>query len=128
MLKAHVGPGSAITQAVETIDLDRLRTLLDAGALKEEWEDAEAPEDPRGRTWAHHAVIAHPLNPTPVWIKDMLVNQFSHFHMMMWYKDNRMREYEAWSCDDGTCCDREQASKTDSQPASQHPPAVPSTA
>ena len=49
---------------------------------------------------AHHAAVAHPLNPTPVWLKDMLVNQFAHFHMLMWYKDGRMREYEAWSCDD----------------------------
>ena len=49
---------------------------------------------------SHHAAVAHPLNPTPEWLKDMLVNQFSHFHMLMWYKDGRMREYEAWSCDD----------------------------
>ena len=44
--------------------------------------------------------VAHPDNPTPVWLKDMLVNQFSHFHMIMRYKDGRIREYEAWSCDD----------------------------
>ena len=48
----------------------------------------------------HHQVIAHRDNPTPVWLKDMLINQWSHFHMLMWYKDGRMREYEAWSCDD----------------------------
>jgi non-lysosomal glucosylceramidase len=48
----------------------------------------------------HHHVIAHPNNPTPDWMKDMLVNQFSHFHMFMWFADGRMREYEAWSCDD----------------------------
>ena len=44
--------------------------------------------------------MAHPDNPTPVWLKDMLVNQFSHFHMIMRFKDGRIREYEAWSCDD----------------------------
>jgi len=49
---------------------------------------------------AHHAVIAHPRNPTPVWLKDMLVNQWSHFHMLMWYRDGRLREWEAWSCID----------------------------
>ena len=49
---------------------------------------------------AHHQVVAHIDNPTPVWLKDMLLNQFSHYHMFMWYKDGRMREYEAWSCDD----------------------------
>ena len=48
----------------------------------------------------HHQVVAHVGNPAPVWLKDMLLNQFSHYHMMMWYKDGRMREYEAWSCDD----------------------------
>eukprot|EP01051_Picozoa_sp_SAG22_P001825 SAG22_NODE_75_length_22256_cov_45.062960_12_plen_700_part_00 len=30
---------------------------------------------------AHHAAVAHPANPTPVWLKDQLLNQFSHFHM-----------------------------------------------
>ena len=49
---------------------------------------------------AHHRAVAHPDNPTPVWLKDMLVNQFSHFHMIMRFKDGRIREYEAWSCDD----------------------------
>eukprot|EP00912_Choanoflagellata_sp_UC4_P002296 UC4_evm1s1444 len=49
---------------------------------------------------SHHFAIAHPLNPTPIWLKDMLVNQWSHLHMLMWYKDGRLREYEAWSCDD----------------------------
>lgn len=34
---------------------------------------------------SHHTAVAHPLNPMPVWLKDMLVNQFSHFHMLMWY-------------------------------------------
>lgn len=29
----------------------------------------------------HHGVVAHPANPTPVWLKDMLVNQWSHYHM-----------------------------------------------
>ena len=46
---------------------------------------------------AHHESIASPLNPPPVWLKDMLVNQWSHFHMLMWYKDGRLREYEASS-------------------------------
>ena len=32
----------------------------------------------------HHQVVAHPSNPTPVWLKDMLINQWSHFHMLMW--------------------------------------------
>ena len=49
---------------------------------------------------AHHEVIASPRNPAPVWLKDMLLNQFSHAHMLMWFADGRMREYEAYSCDD----------------------------
>ena len=49
---------------------------------------------------AHHAAIAHERNPTPVWLKDMLLNQWSHYHMLLWLRDGRMREYEAWSCDD----------------------------
>ena len=49
---------------------------------------------------AHHYAVASPDNPTPVWLKDQLLNQWSHFHMLMWYKDGRLREYEAWSCDD----------------------------
>lgn len=49
---------------------------------------------------SHHYAVASPNNPTPVWLKDQLLNQWSHFHMLMWYKDGRLREYEAWSCDD----------------------------
>ena len=49
---------------------------------------------------SHHYAIASPENPSPVWLKDQLLNQWSHFHMLMWYKDGRLREYEAWSCDD----------------------------
>lgn len=49
---------------------------------------------------SHHYAVASPSNPTPVWLKDQLLNQWSHFHMLMWYKDGRLREYEAWSCDD----------------------------
>jgi non-lysosomal glucosylceramidase len=49
---------------------------------------------------SHHHAVASPDNPTPVWLKDQLLNQWSHFHMLMWYKDGRLREYEAWSCDD----------------------------
>ena len=49
---------------------------------------------------AHHAAIAHADNPTPVWLKDMLLNQWSHMHMLLWLRDGRMREFEAWSCDD----------------------------
>lgn len=49
---------------------------------------------------AFHATLASGDNPTPVWLKDMLMNQFNHLSMMMWYKDGRIREYEAWSCAD----------------------------
>ena len=34
---------------------------------------------------SHHYAIASPENPTPVWLKDQLLNQWSHFHMLMWY-------------------------------------------
>ena len=42
---------------------------------------------------AHHYSVASPDNPTPLWLKDQLLNQWSHFHMLMWYKDGRLREY-----------------------------------
>ena len=47
-----------------------------------------------------HGAIAAAGNPTPIWLKDMLLNQFAHAHMMMWYRDGRIRFYEAYSCDD----------------------------
>ena len=31
---------------------------------------------------SHHQAVAHVDNPSPVWMKDMLLNQFSHFHML----------------------------------------------
>ena len=49
---------------------------------------------------AHHNVVASPANPAPSWLKDMLLNQFSHAHMLMAFADGRMRQYEAYSCDD----------------------------
>ena len=49
---------------------------------------------------SHHHAVASPENPTPVWLKDQLLNQWSHFHMLMWFRDGRLREYESWSCDD----------------------------
>lgn len=48
----------------------------------------------------HHRVVASVDNPTPVWLKDMLVNQWAQMHMMMWFKDSRIRFYESYSCDD----------------------------
>ena len=47
-----------------------------------------------------HKTIAAKESPFPEWLKDMLLNQFSHAHMMMWYRDGRIRFYEAYSCDD----------------------------
>ena len=35
---------------------------------------------------AHHNVVASKDNPTPIWLKDMLLNQFSHLHMFMNFK------------------------------------------
>ena len=56
---------------------------------------------------AHHVVLmgpppSSPLPPSPIpdWLRDVLVNQVSHFKMMHWTKDNRMREYEAPDCPD----------------------------
>ena len=49
---------------------------------------------------AHHSAVAHADNPAPVWLKDQLLNQWSHLSMLMWLSDGRMREYESWSCDD----------------------------
>jgi uncharacterized protein YejL (UPF0352 family) len=34
---------------------------------------------------SHHYAIASPQNPTPVWLKDQLLNQWSHFHVSCLY-------------------------------------------
>ena len=49
---------------------------------------------------AHHEAVASAASPAPEWLKDFLVNSFSHAHMLMWFADGRMRQYEAYSCDD----------------------------
>jgi hypothetical protein len=59
---------------------------------------------------AHHtALLGPPLgsplppSPIPTWLRDVLVNQFSHMRMMHWTADGRMREYEAPDCPDIDC-------------------------
>lgn len=70
---------------------------------------------------AHHAIFAGPDVPYPVWLQEVALNQvrsfrgaclwqlgkcvfllrqISHAHMMIWSRDGRMREFEAFSCDD----------------------------
>ena len=59
---------------------------------------------------AHHNVLlgpspaqaspAAPPNPLPDWLKDVLLNQFSHFRHLHWTVDGRLREYEAPDCPD----------------------------
>ena len=33
---------------------------------------------------AHHAAVAGREHPAPPWLKDMLLNQWAHVHMLMW--------------------------------------------
>ena len=56
---------------------------------------------------AHHTVFLGPpagsplpASPVPDWLRDTLVNQFSHFRSMHFLRDGRMREYEANDCPD----------------------------
>jgi hypothetical protein len=48
----------------------------------------------------HHRTFAGPDISYPVWLQDAILNMFSHFHMLIWTQDGRMREFEAYSCDD----------------------------
>jgi len=55
---------------------------------------------------SHHAAFLGPATPSagtppsplPVWLRDSLVNQFSHMRSMHFLADGRMREYEANDC------------------------------
>ena len=53
-LQMHAKPGNEVTQAVKALNLDKLKSLLDAGKLAE----ADAWEDSRDRTPLHYAVLA----------------------------------------------------------------------
>ena len=59
---------------------------------------------------SHHSVLLGPpsdsglpVNPIPTWLKDTLLNQFSHFRSMHWTANGRMREYEANDCPGAFC-------------------------
>jgi non-lysosomal glucosylceramidase len=56
---------------------------------------------------AHHSVFlgpggdsSLPPSPLPDWLRDNLVNQFSHFRSLHFLADGRLREYEANDCPD----------------------------
>jgi hypothetical protein len=49
---------------------------------------------------AHHAVFLGAGSSLPDWLADMLINQMSHFRGMIWSRDGRMREFEAFDCCD----------------------------
>jgi len=49
---------------------------------------------------AHHAVFAGAGSSLPDWLADVLVNAVSHFRGMIWSRDGRMREFEAFDCMD----------------------------
>ena len=48
---------------------------------------------------AHYAVFA-PSTLFPEWLADFAVNAMSHFRGMIWSRDGRMREFEAFDCMD----------------------------
>lgn len=56
---------------------------------------------------AHHSVFlgpnpssSLPPSPLPIWLRDTLTNQFSHFRSLHYLRDGRLREYEANDCPD----------------------------
>ena len=49
---------------------------------------------------AHHAVFAGAGSSLPEWLADFLVNGVSHFRGMIYTRDGRMREFEAFDCMD----------------------------
>ena len=49
---------------------------------------------------AHHAVFAGAGSSLPDWLADFLINGVSHFRGMIWSRDGRMREFEAFDCMD----------------------------
>jgi len=49
---------------------------------------------------AHHAVFAGGASSLPEYLADTLINQMSHFRGMIWSRDGRMREFEAYDCID----------------------------
>ena len=53
-LELHADPNNDVTQAVKSLNLDKLKSLLDSGQLAEN----EAWEDARDRTPLHYAVLA----------------------------------------------------------------------
>ena len=49
---------------------------------------------------AHHSVFIGNGSSLPDWLADFIVNGMSHFRGMIWSKDGRMREFEAFDCMD----------------------------
>jgi hypothetical protein len=49
-----------------------------------------------GALLAHHSVFVGAGSSLPDWLADFLVNAMSHFRGMIWSRDGRMREFEAF--------------------------------
>lgn len=49
---------------------------------------------------AHHSVFTNANSSLPDWLGDHAVNQMSHMRGMIWSRDGRMREFEAFDCMD----------------------------
>jgi non-lysosomal glucosylceramidase len=62
--------------------------------------DGEGIVDTAADLVAHHSVFLSPNSSLPPWLADMMVNQMSHFRGMIWTRDGRMREFEAFDCAD----------------------------
>jgi len=69
---------------------DVARALAAPGALERAAADLAA----------HHAVYAGAGSSLPDWLADFAVNAMSHFRGMIWSRDGRMREFEAFDCID----------------------------
>jgi non-lysosomal glucosylceramidase len=69
---------------------DVARALAAPGALERAAADLSA----------HHAVFAGGGSSLPDWLADFAVNAMSHFRGMIFSRDGRMREFEAFDCMD----------------------------
>jgi non-lysosomal glucosylceramidase len=78
-------------------------TLWDnAAAVAQALADQQTLERVAGAINAHHSVfLGTPSAPTsmPDWVADHMVNMFSHFRGLIWFKDGRLREFEANDCE-----------------------------
>jgi hypothetical protein len=83
-------------------DIGNFYTTLwaDSGAVAREFAAPGQLESTVEGLAAHHGVFVGSGSSLPDWLADFLVNGMSHFRGMIWSRDGRMREFEAFDCMD----------------------------